>query len=54
MTFEKAEIYRLRRMIRLVKKMEDEKERERRLAGLRAKIEQLLEEALELEKRSLD
>ena len=51
MTFEKADYYRYRRIIRLIKSLEDEEEKNRRLDELRSNIEKMRKEALKEEKR---
>ena len=42
----KAEFYRLRRIIRHIKSLEDEEEKNRRLANLRRELENMRNEAL--------
>lgn len=46
----KADFYRFRRIIRQIKSMEDEEEKNRRLAALRRELEKMRDEALEEEK----
>ena len=46
----KAEFYRLRRIIRHIKSLEDEEEKNRRLANLRRELEKIRNEALKREK----
>lgn len=46
----KAEFYRLRRIIRHIKSLEDEEEKNRRLANLRRELEKMRNEALKREK----
>lgn len=46
----KAEFYRLRRIIRHIKSLEDEEEKNRRLANLRRDLEKMRNEALKREK----
>lgn len=46
----KAEFYRLRRIIRHIKSLEDEVEKNRRLANLRRDLEKMRNEALKREK----
>lgn len=51
MIFEKADYYRYRRIIRLIKSLEDEEEKNRRLDELRSDLENMRKEALKEEKR---
>lgn len=51
MTLEKADYYRYRRIIRLIKSLEDEEEKNRRLDELRSNIEKMRKETLKEEKR---
>lgn len=46
----KAEFYRLRRIIRHIKSLEDDEEKNRRLANLRRDLEKMRNEALKREK----
>lgn len=46
----KADFYRLRRIIRHIKSLEDEEEKNRRLANLRRDLEKMRNEALKGEK----
>ena len=46
----KEEFYRLRRIIRHIKSLEDEEEKNRRLANLRRELENMRNEALKREK----
>lgn len=46
----KAEFYRLRRIIRHIKSLEDEEEKNRRLANLRRDLEKMRNEVLKGEK----
>lgn len=50
MSIEKAEFYRIRRVIRLIKNMEDEEEKNRRLGELRVDLEKMRKAALKEEK----
>lgn len=50
MKFEKADFYRLKRTIKHIKSLEDEAEKNRRLADLREKLEKMKAEALKEEK----
>lgn len=50
MNFEKADFYRYRRIIRLIKNLDDEAEKNRRLGEIRAELEKMRTEALKEEK----
>lgn len=50
MNFEKADFYRYRRIIRLIKNLDDEAEKNRRLGEIRAELEKMRDEALKEEK----
>lgn len=51
----KAEFYRFRRIIRQIKSMEDEEEKNRRLAALKRDLKKMRDEALKEEKaKSID
>lgn len=55
MKMQEAEFYRFRRIIRQIKSMEDEKEKNRRLAALKRDLEKMRDEALKEEKaKSID
>lgn len=48
-----AEFYRYRRIIRQIKSLEDEEEKNRRLAALKKELEKMKDEALKEEKAKL-
>ena len=50
MKMERVEFYRLRRIIRYIKSLEDEEEKNRRLAALRKDLEKMKAEALKEER----
>ena len=50
MKMRKADFYRFRRIIRQIKSLEDEKEKNRRLAALKRELEKMRDEALKEEK----
>lgn len=50
MKMEKAEFYRYRRIIRQIKSLADEEEKNRRLAALKRELEKMRDQALKEEK----
>lgn len=52
MTIKNADIYRIKRTIRLIKSLENEEEKQMRLDMVRAKIEKMIEDELAEQRKS--